>query len=57
MARTRDRDLIKQAASAAGRPWQELATILDEFTEKYWWAFISDEPRAPVVMVRPPKVT
>lgn len=57
MARTRDRDLIKMAASAAGRPWQELATILDEFDHKYWWAFLSDEPRSPVVMVRPPKVT
>lgn len=57
MARTRDRDLIKMAAAAAGRPWQELAAILDEFEHKYWWAFISDEPRSPVVMVRPPKVT
>lgn len=57
MARTRDRDLIKMAATAAGRPWQELAAILDEFDHKYWWAFISDEPRSPVLMVRPPKVT
>ena len=57
MARTRDRDLIKMAAAASGRPWQELAAILDEFEAKYWWAFMSDEPRAPVLLVRPPKVT
>jgi hypothetical protein len=57
MARTRDRDLIKMAASAAGRPWQEVAAVLDEFEAKYWWAFMSDEPRSPIVMVRPPKVT
>ena len=57
MARTRDRDLIKMAVAAAGRPWQELATIFDEFEHKYWWAVISDEPRAPVLLVRPPQVT
>lgn len=57
MARTRDRDLIKMAATAAGRPWQEVAAVLDEFEHKYWWAFLSDEPRSPIVMVRPPKVT
>lgn len=57
MARTRDRDLIKSAAAAAGRPWQELATICDEFVHKYWWMILSDEPRAPVLLVRPPKVT
>jgi hypothetical protein len=56
MARTRDRDLIKMAASAAGRPWQELAAALDEFP-KYWWLIIPDEPRAPMIAVRPPKVT
>lgn len=56
MARTRDRDLIKMAASAAGRPWQELAAALDEFP-KYWWLILPDEPRAPMIAVRPPKVT
>jgi hypothetical protein len=56
MAKTRDRDLIKMAASAAGRPWQELAAAIDEFP-KYWWLFISDEVRSPLIAVRPPKVT
>jgi hypothetical protein len=56
MARTRDRDLIKMAAAAAGRPWQELAAALDEFP-KYWWLIVPDEPRAPMIAVRPPKVT
>lgn len=56
MARTRDRDLIKIAAAAAGRPHQEIAAALDEFP-KYWWLILPDEPRAPMMAVRPPKVT
>jgi len=54
--RTRDRDLIKLAAATAGRPWQEVAAAVDELP-KYWLLLIPDELRAPMLMVRPPKVT
>lgn len=54
--RTRDRDLIKLAAQTAGRPWQEVAAAVDELP-KYWLLIIPDEIRAPMMMVRPPKVT
>ena len=54
--RTRDRDLIKLAAQTAGRPWQEVAAAIDELP-KYWLLLIPDELRAPMLMVRPPKVT
>jgi hypothetical protein len=54
--RTKDRDLIKLAASTAGRPWQEVAAAIDELP-KYWALIIPDELRAPYMMVRPPKVT
>lgn len=56
LCRTKDRDLIKLAAAAAGRPWQEIAAAVDELP-KYWWLIIGDELRAPMLMVRPPKVT
>jgi hypothetical protein len=54
--RTRDRDLIKMAAQTAGRPWQEVAEAVDQLP-KYWVLIIPDELRAPMMMVRPPKVT
>jgi hypothetical protein len=54
--RTRSRDLIKLAAEITGRPWQEIAAAVDQLP-KYWLLVISDELRAPMMMVRPPKVT
>lgn len=54
--RTRSRDLIKLAAETSGRPWQEIAQAVDELP-KYWLLLIPDELRAPMMMVRPPKVT
>jgi hypothetical protein len=54
--RTRSRDLIKLAAEVTGRDWREIAAALDELP-KYWLLLISDELRAPMLMVRPPKVT
>lgn len=54
--RTRDVDLIRLAARTAGRPWQEVAAAVDELP-KYWLLVIPDELRAPMLMVRPPKVT
>jgi hypothetical protein len=56
VCKTRDRDLVKLVASAAGRPWQEIAAAVDEL-DKYWWLLIGDESRAPMIAVRPPKVT
>lgn len=56
LCRTKDRDMIKLAASATGRPWQEIGQALDELP-KYWWLILGDELRAPMLMVRPPRVT
>jgi len=56
VCRTRDRDLIRSAARVAGRPWQEIQAAVDELP-KFWWLVVSDELRAPMLMVRPPKVT
>jgi hypothetical protein len=56
MWRTRSRDLIKMVAEITGRPWQEIAAALDQLP-KYWVLVIPDELRAPMMMVRPPKVT
>lgn len=53
--RTRDEDLIKMTARVTGRPWREIAAAMDELP-KYWLLLISDELRAPMLMVRPPKV-
>jgi hypothetical protein len=53
--RTRNRDLIKEIAVFTGRPWQEIAAAVDELP-KYHVLVISDELRAPMLMVRPPKV-
>jgi hypothetical protein len=54
--RTRDEDLVKLAAKTAGRPWREVAAAVDELP-KYWVLVIPDELRAPMMMVKPPKVT
>lgn len=54
--RTRDMDLIKTAARRSGRPWQEIAAAMDVLP-KYWALVIPDEIRAPMMMVKPPKVT
>jgi hypothetical protein len=56
LCRTKDRDLIRAVARVAGRPWQEIQAAVDELP-KYWWLIVSDELRAPMLMVRPPKVT
>jgi len=56
ICKTKDRDMIKLAAAAAGRPWQELGAAIDELP-KFWWLVIGDELRAPMLAVRPPKVT
>ena len=54
--RTRSREMIKLAAEVSGRPWQEIAAAVDQLP-KYWLLLIPDELRAPMIMVRPPKVT
>lgn len=56
MCKTKSRDMIKDAAQTAGRDPKEIMAALDELP-KYWWLIIPDEIRAPMLMVRPPKVT
>lgn len=56
MCRTGDPDLIRSAAQMAGRPWQMIAAALNELP-KFWWLIVPDEQRAPMIMVRAPKVT
>lgn len=56
MCRTGDPDLIRSAAQMAGRPWKMIAAALDELP-KFWWLIVPDEQRAPMLMVRAPKVT
>lgn len=56
MCRTGDPDLIRSAAQMAGRPWRMIEAALNELP-KFWWLLIPDEQRAPMLMVRAPKVT
>jgi hypothetical protein len=56
ICRTKDRNMVKLGAEVAGRDWRTVAAILDELP-KYHWAVIPDELRAPIVVVKPPKVT
>lgn len=56
ICRTKDRNMVKLGAEVAGRDWQTLAAVIDELP-KYHWAVIPDELRAPIVVVKPPKVT
>jgi hypothetical protein len=56
VCRTRDRNMVKLAAEVAGRDWRDLGAVLDELP-KYHWAIMPDEIRAPIVVVKPPKVT
>jgi hypothetical protein len=56
MCRTGDPDLIRSAAQMAGRPWKMIGAALDELP-KFWWLIVPDEQRAPMLMVRAPKVT
>lgn len=56
MCRTGNKDLIREAAQMASRPYQMIAAALDELP-KFWWLIIPDEQRAPMLAVRAPKVT
>lgn len=53
--RTRDDDMIKIASRLTGRPVVEIKAALDEMP-KYYVLVITDELRAPMMFVRPPKV-
>jgi hypothetical protein len=53
--KTKDRDLIKLAASVAGRAWQDVAAAVDELP-KYHVLVIPDEIRAPFIIVKPPEM-
>lgn len=52
---TQDEDMIKNAARAAGRPWRRVKAILEE-TEQYNVLVIPDDIKAPMMIVKPPKV-
>lgn len=56
MCRTGDKDLIRSAAQMAGRPYRAIEAALQQLP-KFWWLIIPDEQRAPMLMVRAPKVT
>lgn len=53
--KTKDRDMIKLAASVAGRAWQDVAQAVDELP-KWHVLVIPDDLRAPFIMVRPPRM-
>jgi hypothetical protein len=53
--KTKDRDMIKLAASVAGRAWQDVAAAVDELP-KYHVLVIPDELRAPFLIVKPPEM-
>lgn len=55
MWRTKDRDMLKAVARAAGRDWREIGQIVDSL-EKYVCLIISDDVRAPMLMTTAPKI-
>jgi hypothetical protein len=53
--RTRDRQMLKNVAEAAGRDWRQLGEVIDELP-KYHVLVIPDELRAPMMITSAPKV-
>lgn len=53
--KTRDVDMVKNVARAAGRDWRVIAEILDELP-KYHVLVIPDDLRAPMMITSAPKV-
>ena len=53
--RTRDEDMVKNVARAAGRPWKMLGQVIDELP-KYHVLCIPDELRAPMMITSAPKI-
>lgn len=53
---TRDINMIKNVAEAAGRPWRQLAEAVYELP-KYHVLIIPSDVHAPIVLVHPPKVS
>ena len=53
--RTRDEDMVKNVARAAGRPWKMLGAVIDELP-KYHVLVIPDELRAPMMITTAPKI-
>jgi hypothetical protein len=52
---TRDINMIKNVAEAAGRPWQQLKDAVYELPQ-YYVLIIPSNVHAPMVLVHPPKV-
>jgi len=53
--RTRDRQMLRNVAEAAGRDWRQIGEILDELP-KYHVLVIPDDLRAPMMITSAPKV-
>ena len=53
--RTRDEDMVKNIARAAGRSWKDIGQTMDELP-KYLVLVIPDELRAPLMMTSAPKI-
>jgi len=53
--RTRDEDMVKNIARAAGRSWKDIGQTMDELP-KYHVLVIPDELRAPLMMTSAPKI-
>lgn len=52
---TRDRDMIRNVATAAGRPWRELEAAVDVLPQ-YFVIIIPSNIHSPMIVVHPPKV-
>jgi hypothetical protein len=53
--RTRDEDMVKNIARAAGRDWHQIGAVIDELP-KYHVLVIPDELRAPMMITSAPKI-
>lgn len=53
--RTRDQDMVKAVSQAAGRNWRTVGAVIDELP-KYHALTISDDPRAPMLITKPPEI-
>ena len=53
---TRDRDVVDRTAEILGRPKPEIRGLMSEI-DPYHWLIVGRDPRAPVIVTSPPKLT